>query len=116
MLCTSWWFYSIQQGILLELNSKKPYDKVNWDFVPSVGKKRLGCEMERMDYVSRAMWKTGCLYLNGERERERGSFWVSSFKGLRHGGPYLHFSFKLMVEVLHALIYVKLIERGFLQD
>lgn len=43
------WFYSIQQGILLELNSKKPYDKVNWDFVPSVGKKRLGWEMDRMD-------------------------------------------------------------------
>jgi hypothetical protein len=31
--------------------------------------------------------------------------------------PYLHFSFKLLVvEVLHALIYVKLIERGLLQD
>lgn len=59
-----------------------------------------------MDYVSSAMWKTGCLYLNGERS----SFGVLSFKGLRQGGPYLHFSFKLVVAVLHALIYVKLIE------
>jgi hypothetical protein len=39
--------------------------RFNWDFVPSVGKKRLGWEMDRMDYVSRAMWKSGCLYLNG---------------------------------------------------
>lgn len=90
---------SKQQGILLKLDFKKAFDKVNWDFLFKVLAVR-GFGNLFISWIKDILFGgRSCISFNGTL----GPYFPCK-QGLRHGDPMSHFLFDLVADALNKIL------------